>query len=1355
MALAIVEQVHNVMLESSPNKPSLLARFGAHGALLVGAALLFVGLGSDGLWEPWEMDRAQVSRDLEGPAQVLVSLGSHEDADVRARVEAAGLASDTVLRFAPAPPKRVLTHATAAKTIRGSLDRARSQVAAALVLDLSLAPDGEKIDYDRAWRHLEEGLGHLKIGRVIALVPESHDEVHQARVALRAAQVRAGAARAVRPFGLQLAPWPEEADDAALAEEIEGLPPRLLVVGLGDEEGLTEALYEARGDSASVARFKDRGVTLTLPPLKHRISSWITGALGTTEFTVRLAGSILAFLALLAIVLTLGARFGGSVAFLSGLILATTPLFFLHGRSVVGEPGSMLALTLVALGLLEANWESAPRRVWAFLLSGLIVGFLAKGLSMLLGLFVLVASVSVITGERRWASWAPALVFGVALALAATWVLTSPPESFAGQFRFTQRLFSDGPTAYDRNFDWAIKRMGFGTLPWAPFLVLAMAEQVRRVVRDADKTALIIVLWFAVPTLMAFGMLKDFNIAMWWGAPAGAVAITSWMRELWRRGQPSRFEGFLLVVMAFVLLRELGKSPAPLVDVLAFDPPMADKAGQRFPDGVKLASWIRLSTLGLIGLVFVHQARLVGVAGRVVTYLARPRPYTFTLALALILLPITWLVRLGNKYTSAMGHADFKALGDEHRAFPLHFVFRSGDPVMLLALTGVGLVLAVLLWRLVRLKWRSWAVDEPDELRVPYAPLFARMAAGGALALAVIMLFSVSWPDGYWAETLLHPAMLAVVVGAVLVRGVALRAGGAPRESALYGLAWLALWLGTRLSRDADLVTWATIACTACTGLGLAGLLAPRLNASVSGWAKQGSWIVFAGLMAIFAPLVDRWGTLEPYLYPDSGPGTLEYLLTRSRLTWALVGGMAVLVANRKLTRSDDRDTLGSLARLVEDRRLAVAASLLAGVLFSVGLLVSFQPAIAFHVSQKHIMDTYRASEGLGQGELGPRIFRHGTFAATGRANTNFYTADIPEVRDRTSALKALLGAEDIGLSVEQSEGSGSVVVPGWSAENDQDGDGRRDHVVVRGRATKALAGQLEDAQASWVVDEHRGSVLVDSRGKTWTIDSNTETTLKLTGSGIPSYSAGRPERNLFAIDSPDSPNHKATAERSDRTYMLLPAESFSDINYAYRKISGGAHVPVVDGRSARVLLAASWLEGEEVQQNRFALHTLTREEFDGLKDPRVHRAWANFEDTIRVLGYRLEEEVVGRGKKIRLSFYLEALKDIRKSYKMFLHIDQSGNRIHGDHWPLNLKQGEEGKKCVGCYKTDHWLKGDVVIDVFETEVPAATPSGAHEIWLGFFTPGSDKRLKVKGWDREVVLHDGHNRVRLGELQVR
>ena len=39
-----------------------------------------------------------------------------------------------------------------------------------------------------------------------------------------------------------------------------------------------------------------------------------------------------------------------------------------------------------------------------------------------------------------------------------------------------------------------------------------------------------------------------------------------------------------------------------------------------------------------------------------------------------------------------------------------------------------------------------------------------------------------------------------------------------------------------------------------------------------------------------------------------------------------------------------------------------------------------------------------------------------------------------------------------------------------------------------------------------------------------------------------------------------------------------MPADSFSGVNHAFRKISGGRHIPVIDGRSYRVLLTAIFM---------------------------------------------------------------------------------------------------------------------------------------------------------------------------------
>ena len=83
---------------------------------------------------------------------------------------------------------------------------------------------------------------------------------------------------------------------------------------------------------------------------------------------------------------------------------------------------------------------------------------------------------------------------------------------------------------------------------------------------------------------------------------------------------------------------------------------------------------------------------------------------------------------------------------------------------------------------------------------------------------------------------------------------------------------------------------------------------------------------------------------------------------------------------------------------------------------------------------------------------------------------------------------------------------------------------------------------------------------------------------------------------------------------------------------------------------------------------------------------------------------------------------YYQSVKAVRSSYKVFMHIDKRGtsNRIHSDHWPLNLTQGgEEDKACTGCYRTDHWLPGDVIVDVCLTAWRAPAHSKTRDRGVG------------------------------------
>ena len=401
--------------------------------------------------------------------------------------------------------------------------------------------------------------------------------------------------------------------------------------------------------------------------------------------------------------------------------------------------------------------------------------------------------------------------------------------------------------------------------------------------------------------------------------------------------------------------------------------------------------------------------------------------------------------------------------------------------------------------------------------------------------------------------------------------------------------------------------------------------------------------VVMAGLiladLAIFLAL--KWDTISGEAGPDAEIGSvlLRVFLTGPDIlglylvTLFLVGARYVdrlrALANRVLgsTRAASVGTF-----LLGLERPRASAGLMAAGAIGVALALAFQtvPELSWHLSQKHMVETYQASAARSPGDL----YRHGVFAAKGSEDSNFYTGAIPEMSSRSQVLE-----------------------------------------------------RLKDA--------------------------------------------------------------------SRRTFFLVPKNQWSEILSAYRSANAGRWVPVLDDRSSRFVLVASTLAADEEDRDWIHKATLTQMQFDALKD--VNHTSVNFDDKIQVVGWEVDPSAVRRGGKTILRTYFKTTDKVGQSYRIFLHVDRVGSssRIHGDHWILNqAKENEEQTSCVGCFATTNWLKGDIVVDSYDIDVPIGTPSGPYDIWMGFYNPSGDKRLPVKDFDKEKVRHDGQNRVRIGSLTV-
>ncbi len=215
--------------------------------------------------------------------------------------------------------------------------------------------------------------------------------------------------------------------------------------------------------------------------------------------------------------------------------------------------------------------------------------------------------------------------------------------------------------------------------------------------------------------------------------------------------------------------------------------------------------------------------------------------------------------------------------------------------------------------------------------------------------------------------------------------------------------------------------------------------------------------------------------------------------------------------------------------------------------------------------------------------------------------------------------------------------------------------------------------------------------------------------------------------------------------------FAVVAKAEFSALNAAFRDKNEGRSIPVLDASSSRLVLAASALPADRKSANWLDDAILTEAQFAKLEG--MQQIAANFDDTLELIGWRLGERSVRRGQKYHLELFWKVRKTPPVSYMLFMH----PHPLHRDLWPLAVvpHTEAEGKRCTGCFQTNHWRVGDIVRFDVDQEVPLGTSAGPSEIILGLFDPLSDKRLPLTSATGPGVVKHNDNRVTIGRLLVR
>ena len=1312
------------LLPLQPGLRAALDRWQLPLAVALLAALLLPGLGRSGLLDPWEMDRAAVARRMAAAPRVLV-------------VEAA--AGGLLATLEKSSAALSLSHPfdgterTAAAAMQSTVTRLGRQIAHAVVVDLDgvLGPNPDAARVEQVATQLAQIEAQNRGTALVLVTREARAATATAktlREGLAAAQVKS------LQQSLRGTPAGEALADPKLAEAL--APKWAPGVALVPPDATAATLQANCPSPWRMPVFKQGGATVTVPWLEAAIVAASLRLFGPSETAARLPGALVAILLGLIVVFATRRLWGPTEAWLGLLVFATLPLTWGLARVLTFEVTAPLGVALVALGLaLGVAQRLAGWGAWVAM--GALLLFLGHGLAGLtmaagIGLAYLLA-----TGDRRGGPIVAALGLTAALGVCAAWVLSHPEDLLLRSLRFTQWPFGGGPGAVHRDFSWFIGQAGFGLFPWgAPFvlglatLLGAPSSHEPTLASDRHRPHAALLAGILVPIVVLSVLVKEFNHFVLPLAPLAAVVTAAMLGDLLAGRISGRLVAVFVAFATLLLHREIGKGADAVTRFVAFDPPLQVATGDYlWPEELKLPRELRAVALLSVLAFCLGAAKPLETVQATLDRLRRPRAAAWTLGVLGILWLLDVLVSLGTRLDVL--------LKTEAQTSGYHYdrVWVTLQAIRPEVIAGAVAFALLLLYAAVTTGMDRAGIERRKLLRLPlhvgslllWTPIAFGVVAAAALAvLATGAMVPIAVEKRSWGEALAQSEALALgarsaafllplgLAGLVLLlRGLTRTMGDKVRafdplqEDTLLGalmagvstkgllaaglLALLAVaGLGIGASQAAGTWTWPYLGSVWALFLALALVVLGHAGsrAGAYGWPLVGAGLIVAGSLAV--PLAARYWQEVVILAEDPGAKkeALRYfakLLVTAPDTGVLLG-LALAVALIRIGTGRPRldHVIGFGVRLVqglEQPRVAAAALVFAGVVFSAGYAYTLLPGLSVHYSQKHLLQKIAEAGGSGRDLAGaPRTYTHGSTKAG--SDNNFYTQSMPAIEDRQAVL-ALLAGQNVATRVtDNAEGGATrqVALPGWSDGVDANKDGKRDAPAWFGVATKVDGVRIEAKGAGWQPGAWTGAQVFAAEGPPLQVLDNTADSLTLAAPSA--LQPEEPLRGAFTIDKLQAPtgHDKHAAPSPLQRFVVVPKDAFSELNHAFRSAHGGKHVPVLDAASSRLVLATDRLQPGQEDQNWLRKSVITQAEFDKLEG--VRKLHANFDDQLHLIGFKLADASVARSQKYKLTLYWRVNKPTTTSWKLFMH----PHPLHLDRWPLTPPDPseDENKPCIG-----------------------------------------------------------------------
>jgi hypothetical protein len=119
----------------------------------------------------------------------------------------------------------------------------------------------------------------------------------------------------------------------------------------------------------------------------------------------------------------------------------------------------------------------------------------------------------------------------------------------------------------------------------------------------------------------------------------------------------------------------------------------------------------------------------------------------------------------------------------------------------------------------------------------------------------------------------------------------------------------------------------------------------------------------------------------------------------------------------------------------------------------------------------------------------------------------------------------------------------------------------------------------------------------------------------------------------------------------------------------------------------------------------------------------------AELDGRVRLLSYQLDASRVKTEGEVSLTLYWQALREMDKSYTVFIHLLDDASQIWGQ---------KDNPPVSGTSPTSEWRDGEVVEDSYVVPVQTDAPQGTYHIIVGMYDPQTMQRLPVSGKEGQV-----------------